>query len=402
VLPRSGFGRTAKRAPAPPSRRSAALATDASHGLIREIETNLPIAASEPPAVERTGAYASLLALPGCLSAFGIPPAAFLAQRGFDVREFRDWPGRFEVSRIDALLGDCVAATRCAHFGLLVGAGVGLVAAGILGRAARNAETVGQALQDLQLLPRLRDTVGGLHVATAGDETRFGFSVHAPGLRHADQVYDLMLGIMRNAMEELCGTDWQPALVQLPRRRPKDLQPYQAHLGRHLVFNATDAALVFPASTLQRSVPDADPLLRELVLRDAELQVVKREPALLAEVRRAIRVGLVDRDASRRGAAGRLGMHERTLGRRLQDAGTTFQSLLDETRVNAARELLQCTDAPVGKMAASLGYRDSTVFARAFRRHVGTTPRAYRERAAGRRFVSHPGRDRSSAAIWRD
>jgi AraC-like DNA-binding protein len=105
---------------------------------------------------------------------------------------------------------------------------------------------------------------------------------------------------------------------------------------------------------------------------------------LLAEVRRAVRVGLIDRDPSRRGAARRLGLHERTLGRRLQDAGTTFHALLDETRVTVARQLLQSTDAPVGKIAAALGYRDSTVFARAFRRHVGTTPRAYRDRQVRR------------------
>ncbi len=336
------------------------------------------------PPIERTGAYASLLALPRCLAACGVDPAPFLAERGFDIREFRDWPGRFDVHRVDALLGDCIAATRCPHFGLLVGAGVGLVAAGLLGRAARHADTVGQALQDLTLLPRMRDTVGAVHVATAQDEVRLGFAMHAPDLRHVDQGYDLMLGLLRNIMAELCGADWQPTLVQLPRRRPKDVQPYHEHLGRHLLFNATEAALVFPASTLKRSVPGADPLLRELVLRHAEFDVAKREPALLAEVRRAVRVGLIDRDPSRRGAARRLGLHERTLGRRLQDAGTTFQALLDETRVQVARELLQSTDAAVGKIAAALGYRDSTVFARAFRRRVGTTPRAYRERALRR------------------
>ena len=334
--------------------------------------------------IERTGAYAALLALPRCLAEFGIEPAPFLAERGFDIRDFRDWPGRFDAYRVDALLGDCVAATRCAHFGLLVGRGVGLVAAGILGRAARHADTVGQALQDLALLPRMRDTVGALHVATSRNEVRLGFAIHVPGLRHVDQGYDMMLGLMHNVMVELCGPDWQPTMVHLPRRRPKDVRPYHEHLGRHLLFNATEAALVFPVGTLRQRVPGADPLLRELVLRHAEFDIVKREPALLAEVRRAVRVGLIDRDPSRRGAARRLGLHERTLGRRLQDAGTTFHALLDETRVTVARQLLQSTDAPVGKIAAALGYRDSTVFARAFRRHVGTTPRAYRDRQVRR------------------
>jgi hypothetical protein len=50
------------------------------------------------------------------------------------------------------------------------------------------------------------------------------------------------------------GSDWQPTPVKLPLRRSENLQPRREHLGRHLVFDAIEAALVLPASTLRRSV----------------------------------------------------------------------------------------------------------------------------------------------------
>lgn len=368
--------------------------------MIRAMDVSAVSVGPARPQVVRSASYSALVPLPSRLRDFGIDPRSFLAARGFDVRDFRDWPGRVDAGRVDALLGDCVNVTHCSHFGLLVGAGVGLAGAGVVGRLARHAGTVGQALDDLSMLPRLRDTFGAMHVAIAGDEARFGFAIHAAGLCHAEQAYDLMLAAMRNVMRELCGADWQPTLVHVPRRRPGDVQPYHEHLGRHLVFDATEAALAFPAPTLRQLVPGADPLLRELALRDATADVVKREPVLVAEVRRAIRLGLIDRDPSRRAASGRLGMHERTLGRHLHDAGTTFQALLEETRINVAQELLQCTDATVARIAVALGYRDSTVFARAFRRRLATTPREYREHAA-RRAAAALGNARRPSS-WRE
>jgi AraC-like DNA-binding protein len=71
-------------------------------------------------------------------------------------------------------------------------------------------------------------------------------------------------------------------------------------------------------------------------------------------------------------------LHERTLGRRLQASGTTFQRLLDATREEMARQLLSDTRVPVSRIASALGYGDPTVFTRAFMRWTGRTPSRFR------------------------
>jgi AraC-like DNA-binding protein len=170
--------------------------------------------------------------------------------------------------------------------------------------------------------------------------------------------------------------------VLLPRKRPADIRPYRQHFAAPLRFDSVIAAVVFPESHLSRPIVDADPLLHRLLFDNAELAIAATDPMLHIDVRRTIRQ-LMNRQCSRAEVARRLGMHERTLGRRLQASGTTFQRLLDETRLDMALQLLRDTRVQVARVAAALGYRDPTVFTRAFTRWTGLTPSQFRAELDG-------------------
>ncbi len=68
----------------------------------------------------------------------------------------------------------------------------------------------------------------------------------------------------------------------------------------------------------------------------------------------------------------------RTLCRRLDSEGTSFQAIKDELRCELAIEHLTRSRAPVAAIAAELGYGDPNSFYRAFRSWSGVTPGAYR------------------------
>ena len=76
-------------------------------------------------------------------------------------------------------------------------------------------------------------------------------------------------------------------------------------------------------------------------------------------------------------------MHSRTLNRRLNASGIGFQQLLEETRFEIARQMLEYSAAEIGQISETLGYAAPGVFTRAFRRWSGTTPAEWR--AAHRR-----------------
>lgn len=60
-------------------------------------------------------------------------------------------------------------------------------------------------------------------------------------------------------------------------------------------------------------------------------------------------------------------------------AGTTFKDFLHATRIRKAVELLNNQDVSVTTVCYEVGFRDTSHFARIFRRHIGMNPSSYRE-----------------------
>ncbi len=73
-----------------------------------------------------------------------------------------------------------------------------------------------------------------------------------------------------------------------------------------------------------------------------------------------------------------LGLSPRTLQRRLTEAGTSYQRVLDQVRQQAARRLLEATDLDASEIAFFLGFEELNSFTRAFHGWEGTTPGRWR------------------------
>ncbi|SAK61785.1 AraC family transcriptional regulator [Caballeronia glebae] len=70
----------------------------------------------------------------------------------------------------------------------------------------------------------------------------------------------------------------------------------------------------------------------------------------------------------------------RTLCRRLEAEGTTFQAIKDEVRRDIAIQRLTRSDDAIAAIAYDVGFDNPTAFHRAFRHWTGSTPAAYRQR----------------------
>lgn len=333
--------------------------------------------AAVPPRSPRIHINA-LRGLPDVLERFGVRSEPVLRAANLTRADFEDPERSASFSDMDRLIGTCVRRTNCGHFGLLLSKYADLQSFGIAGRLARHAPSVGAALNELSAHFMLHDSGGVPSVAIHSGCVTFAYGIHAPGLRHADQVYDLSVGAMINVMRQLCGVNWHPDVILLPRSRPPDIRPYREILGVPVRFNSMQAALQFPEAWLSRPIVDADALLHSLLADRAAADMVQQGPSLHGDVQRAIRLLLTTGQCSRDEVARRLGTHPRTLGRRLQASGTTFQQLLDETRTEIAKQLLRDTRITVARVALSLGYQDPTIFTRAFARWTGRTPSAFR------------------------
>ena len=83
-----------------------------------------------------------------------------------------------------------------------------------------------------------------------------------------------------------------------------------------------------------------------------------------------------------------VGLSERTLRRRaLASIGMTWQAYVAESRLLRAATLLAEGDGSVLDAASAVGYESQSSFAWAFRRWMGESPSAYRERMRVRHEV---------------
>jgi AraC-like DNA-binding protein len=77
-----------------------------------------------------------------------------------------------------------------------------------------------------------------------------------------------------------------------------------------------------------------------------------------------------------------VGMSERTLQRRLAQAGLTFSEIVQDARFSIASDLMADTDLNIADIAFAAGYENAPHFSRAFKRLTGMTPRDYRRSQA--------------------
>ncbi len=81
--------------------------------------------------------------------------------------------------------------------------------------------------------------------------------------------------------------------------------------------------------------------------------------------------------------AERVGMSTRNFARRYAETrGRTPSRAVEVFRVDAARRLLETSDAQMGEIAKRCGFRDEERMRLAFARQIGVSPRAYRQRFA--------------------
>lgn len=131
-----------------------------------------------------------------------------------------------------------------------------------------------------------------------------------------------------------------------------------------------------PSALAWLSVPEttAAPLLSRLGELAAEAM---GQSPLLRELHQVLRVRLVD--ANLGDVAREMGMSERTLQRRLKEAGTSFQAELNAVQVRTAQALLLETDMKLTAVAVEVGCASLQHFSSLFRKLVGESPSTWRE-----------------------
>jgi len=178
---------------------------------------------------------------------------------------------------------------------------------------------------------------------------------------------------------QLLGTTLPGLRIMRRGPEPTHFHRFRRMIGVPVEFGATEDALVVPASHLSQPTRFANQHLAETSREQCEqaLQELGELAGVASKVRRVIEASHPFPPKLAR-AASTLFVSERTLKRRLQEEGASFQSLVDEVRLERAQDLLENTTMNLTQIADALGYADAANFTRAFKRWTGNSPSQYR------------------------
>jgi AraC-like DNA-binding protein len=193
--------------------------------------------------------------------------------------------------------------------------------------------------------------------------------------------FSWMLSIARHGT----GTRLSPLRVEFlqPRAHAKTIE---RHFGCRVVCGAPKNAIVFRTSDAQqRFVTRNAELLAVLAPQfEEELKRDTDDENFVERVRLAVQQHLTGRRPNIEDIAGALHISARTLQRRLQDEGSSFQRVLGEARRHLARHYLNNSTLELNEAAYLLGYEDGNSFVRAFRSWEGVPPARWRENQRAR------------------
>ena len=203
--------------------------------------------------------------LPAVLRALGADPGSLIRRAGLEPVFFDDPDNPVTFPALGRLLRLSVAETGCQHFGLMVGQLASPSSLGIVGYLAQNSSTVHEALRILVEHLHLHDRGGAPNLAILGDQAIISYALYEPGVESADHIADASIATCCNIMRAMCGQDWAPTEVLLPRRQPADVTIYNRFYRAPIRFDQEIAALCFPKAWLDHAPPHADALLRRIL-----------------------------------------------------------------------------------------------------------------------------------------
>lgn len=333
------------------------------------------------PALQRVGPLAQL---PAILASHGISVESVLQGLSITPADLRP-ETQLPISTISTMLDRAADHPGLEQIGLLLGQAQNHLVLGPVGQLMMSCETLGSALGTFVALQMANSTAAAAYLHPAGEDHALGFGIYAPELP-SSHIYDTSALLGCNMVRDLTGGAIGPAEVLLGRPPPRNPDVYRRFFGCPVRFNEGHNCLILPGRSLDFRLSTADPRQRERLI--IALQQIAQQQGFAARVRHAIRPLLLSGDASHKRVAAHLNLHPRTMGRRLEEEGATFEQLKDEVRHAAAQELLARTAIAVSDVAGSLGYATPSAFVRAFRRWTGSSPSAWRRQSRGTNVLS--------------
>jgi AraC-like DNA-binding protein len=273
------------------------------------------------------------------------------------------------------------AETTCgAGIGVRVGQNVQPETYEVFGHVLSSSASLGDALVRATRFARIVADTFELSLHVEGQLATVLLRPTHPELLHPRDI-EFILSAAVTIARKITAEGLAPGEVRFTHAAPRDVSHHEQAFEAPVKFNQPHNALVFDSELLHLPVVGRDEQLCAQFSRQASRMLAGSGQAgrLSRRVQELVSAELRGGNPTIEGIADKLGMHSKTLSRRLKDEGTSHRQLLEAVRYELSDRYLRQRGLSVSEIAFLLGYSDTSAFIKAFKRWSGVTPETYRE-----------------------
>lgn len=307
----------------------------------------------------------------------GLNPQPLLREVGLSRALLSDPEQRIPAASAVRLLEQAAATSLCPDFGLRMAESRQLSDFGVISLLISHQRTLREALRvTMQYRHLLNDTLA-MQLEDTGPLVIIREEVVATA--PSRQATELALGVLFRMCAAVMGGRWAPQSVNFSHEAPPDLALHRRLFACRLEFGCEFNGIVCRAADLDAPNPAADPAMARFAQRFVESLPLVNEPSVVLDVRKAIYLMLPGGRASTSYVAQALGLSVRTLQRQLDEADTSFTTMLNEVRHELATRYVSNPRYSLVRVSELLGYSTPSSFTRWFIAQFGVPPQQWRQ-----------------------
>ncbi len=307
-------------------------------------------------------------------------PIKLLADAGLSPAQLRNPNTYIEYRKLSDLLEISAAACAQPLFGLLLAQDQSSRALGDIGIFLSLHNSVRESLDNINKYIYLHARGVNLKQTQHGDYLRLECLFDINSTLGLNQLTLLSLIQLANFTLESLSIEGQ-GLTLFLRTNPsdKDKALIDNRFAYNIVFNSSRDFVQVPLSWLDKPLSQhTDAITSHFQQHITEL--AKLYPDNLPDTtKEAIQYLLPSSECSLERVSSSLNLHPRVLQKRLKREGSSYGQLLQEVRLQIAKQHLQYGTLSVTDLALNLGYSDVTVFSRNFKKWTGLSPRQWQQ-----------------------
>jgi AraC-like DNA-binding protein len=328
---------------------------------------------------ERTTSSSWARGIVQALELGGVDCRQLFQQLQLDYQLLNDPDARFPQDSMTRLWQLAVQASGNPAIGLNMARVVRPSSFSVVGYALMSSRTLKEGFTRLVRYQRIIGESADMSFRPVPQGYGLSVGIHGDRLPPARQSMEASIAYLLAFCRWLTGSELKPEEVCFQGPTPADLAPYREVFQAPLRFKAERYELIFSRAELERELPTANEALAQIHDRFAAECLARFSDSRVSHMARQVLFRLLPLGEPKREAVAQaLHVSQRTLQRRLQDEGNSFQQLLDETRRTLALQYLAQPERSLLEIAYLLGFADPSNFFRAFRRWHGCTPGEYR------------------------